>query len=76
MLHRIKMNVVDVAREIRFITDGMLPYRRCHIPFSRLSRLLSERGAASSPREKPAFMELHRRAKSASPCGNFQIACR
>ena len=62
MLHRIEADVVDVARKIIIIADGVLPIVALPDAFSRLASLLAARGKAGRPRENPPLMRFQRRA--------------
>jgi hypothetical protein len=68
VLHRIEMNIIDMAFKIRVIANSVLP-----IPtppnafFSFFATLLVDRACAGSrPREKPLLIKLQRDEKSAS----------
>ena len=60
VLHRIVVDVIDVALEVGVVTDGMFPIAA---PFSRFAILLAERvGAGARPREKADLNQLQRDA--------------
>ena len=74
---RIVVNVVDMPREIVIVANDVLPVAPLPDAFSRLAILLGDREAAPGrPRENPLLMRFHRLAKSASPTGSVQTACK
>src|SRR5262245_60015818 len=85
VLHRIEVNVIDVALKIRIVAEGMLQIRRCQIPVSRLRNWLRDRNCAgTSPRENPVLIWLilnvrrkrHRREAVSKSHGDGPAKCR
>jgi len=70
------MDVIDVAREVGIVADGVLPIAA--LPNSLfapgdLLRLLC--AFSAKPQEKPCLIRLQRREKSASFGGKAQMTC-
>ena len=61
MFHRIEVDVVDVARKIIIVADGVLPIAALPDTLFAFGEL-AERGNAGRPREKPPLMRFQRRA--------------
>jgi len=75
--HGVEVNIIDMAGEIDLIADRMFPIPA--LPYATLffrSRLFEIRSPLGRARENEDLINRQRVAKSASPSGNVQIACR
>ncbi len=75
---RIKMNVIDMAREILLVANGVFP--KAPLPDAArsplLRRLVDTRSVAGNDREKADLISRHRVEKSASSSGKRHIVCK
>jgi hypothetical protein len=71
VLHRIEMNIIDMAFKVRVIANSVLPIPTLPDAFFLFATLLVDRACAGSrPREKPPLIKFQRDEKSASPSGS------
>jgi hypothetical protein len=77
VLDRVDVDVIDVTGEVALIANGMFPVTA--LPDAALAfggRLPEMRSPAGRLRENADLISRQRTAKSASPCGSVQAACR
>ena len=77
MLHRIEVDVVDMAFQVGIIANGMFPITTLpNSPLASGNLAQATLHVAGKPARNPLLIRLQRSGKSASPCGSDQTACK